>query len=77
MSLTPAQQVAENVRLAMAQKRVTQAEMGRHLGLSQTSISKRLAGSLPFDVAEVAAVADRLEVPVEQLLRIESYLSSA
>lgn len=61
----------------MARKRVTQAEMGRHLGLSQTSISKRLTGNLPFDVSEVADIADHLNVPVEQLLRIDQdYLSS-
>jgi len=60
--------VGANVRAEMARRRVSQMALGAHLGLSQTTISKRLAGVTPFDINELAAIAELLHVNVVDLL---------
>ncbi len=37
-------------------------------GLNQASVSKRMAGTVPVDVNEVAKVADWLGVPMSRLM---------
>lgn len=59
-------QVATEVRAEMARKRMTQRELAEALGLPQPSISKRLLGKIPFDVAELEKAAEALGVPVSQ-----------
>lgn len=52
----------------MARQGVTQREIAAAVGLPQPSISKRLAGAIPFDLAELEAVAEALGVPVAKFL---------
>lgn len=52
----------------MARRKVTQTDLAGALGLSQQSISRRVNGALPFDVAELEAVAAFLAVPLSALL---------
>lgn len=67
MTKTATQQVADNVRAEAARRRVSQAALARHLHLSQQSLSRRFLGYIAFDVNELAAIAEVLEVPIEAL----------
>jgi len=65
---SPARRVGDGVRAALKARRLTQADLGSHLGLSQTAVSRRLLGEVPFDVAELHAAADLLGVDVSALV---------
>jgi len=60
--------VAGEVRAAMARRRISQTALADALGMSQAAISRRLTGALPFDVAELSAIAEILDVPLASLL---------
>lgn len=47
---------------------VSQQQIADALGISQPQVSKRLAGTIAFDVSELALVAHALGVPVASLL---------
>lgn len=66
MSVTD--RVASNIRAEMARRRVSQREVAERLGVSQQSLSYRLTGRTPFDVGELAAIADVLGVTAASLL---------
>jgi transcriptional regulator with XRE-family HTH domain len=53
----------------MARRRVSQTTLGAHMGLKQASVSARLTGRTPFDINELHAVADFLDVPLAVLLK--------
>jgi len=48
----------------MARQRMSQHELARRLGVTQTTISRRHTGEVPWDVSELLAVAEVLKVPV-------------
>lgn len=58
----PAVAAGAQIRGLMATKRVTQAEAGAALGISQTAISRRLRGEIPFNVTELDALSKLLGV---------------
>lgn len=60
--------VAAKIRGRIAELGYRQADLAGVLGVSQQSVSKRLTGKVPFDVNELATVADWLGVSVMQLL---------
>ena len=60
--------LGDNVRAAMAHRRAKQSDLAAALRISQPAVSARLAGKTPFTVAELAAVAAYLNVPVLDLL---------
>lgn len=62
------QRIAANVRAEMARRQITQSAMSKETGLSQTAISRRLVGSIPFTVNELDRIADILTVPVSHLI---------
>lgn len=59
---------AANIRAEMARRSVRQIALAKHLGLSQTAVSRRLNGETEFSVAELVAVAGLLGVPAASLL---------
>lgn len=59
---------AANIRAEMARRNVRQIALAKHLGLSQTAISRRLNGEVEFSVAELVSVASLLGVPAAVLL---------
>ncbi|GAA4075587.1 helix-turn-helix domain-containing protein [Nocardioides kongjuensis] len=67
MTKTPTALTGANVRAEMARQDVSQTELAAKVGLSQTGLSKRLRGAIPFDVNELAAVAAELHVSIDQL----------
>lgn len=61
--------IAEEVRAAMARRRVRQPALANALGLTQPAVSRRLAGKIEFSVTELHAAAELLEVPVATFLK--------
>lgn len=64
-----AERVAAAVRSELARQRIPQATIAARLGISQAAVSRRLSGAVPFDVSELAAVADVLGADVGTLAR--------
>ena len=58
------QTVAAEVRAELARQRISGRQAARRLGWTQQSLSRRLTGDIPFDVAELAELAALLGVPV-------------
>jgi transcriptional regulator with XRE-family HTH domain len=56
--------VAGEVRAWMGRRRRSGASVAAELGWTEVYLSRRLAGRVPFDVADLAALAGLLEVPV-------------
>ena len=56
------------MRAEMARRRITQTVVAEALGLSQTQVSARLRGRVPFDVNEITTIARLLDVDVPTLL---------
>ena len=67
---TAAVQVGANVRAELARAGKTQAWLAGAIGMSQQSVSDRLRGKFPFDVNELARVADALDLDVASLMSI-------
>lgn len=68
MALTPTAQTGRNVRAEMARAGVSQIDLAERVGLSQSGLSKRLRGVVPFDVNELDSIATALGVPAVSLL---------
>lgn len=71
MPTSPSAEVGANVRAEMARRDVSQVKIAENLGMSQAAISSRLRGRTPFDINELAAIADYLEMPISGLLPAE------
>lgn len=68
MQTTPTAQTGRNVRAEIARKGMTQAEIAAAVGISQSQLSKRLRGSIPFDINELSSIAAVLGVPLGDLI---------
>jgi hypothetical protein len=68
MQTSPAQQVAAEVRAEMARQMRTQTQMVEALGHSQQWWSRRLTGAVAFDITELMAIAEWLQIDLMQLL---------
>lgn len=60
--------VAEEIRVILARKKMSGAELGRRAGIKQSSMSRRLTGETAFDMDDIEAIAAVLEVSVADLL---------
>lgn len=65
---TATAQAGANVRAEIARRGVSQAEVSRAIGVSQSQFSKRLRGFIAFDINELAAIAQVLDVPLTDLI---------
>lgn len=52
----------------MGRQRISQTALAELLGRSQTYVWRRLVGQVPFDLAELEAIAEHLRVPAAQFL---------
>ena len=69
MQKNPAvERVAANVRAELARKGITQTDLAAKLRKSQPFVSRRLSGRVPFDVADLAAIASVLDIPIADLV---------
>jgi transcriptional regulator with XRE-family HTH domain len=60
--------VAEEIRVLLARKRMSGIELGRRIGMKQSTISRRLTGETAFDMDDIEAIADALGVDVSDLM---------
>lgn len=60
--------VVEEIRAGLARRRVTQDQLAAAIGISQATMSRRLAGTQPFTVPELERVAAFLDVPLGSLV---------
>jgi predicted transcriptional regulator len=67
MTTTPTAVTGANVRAEMARRGMSQATIGKLLGISQASVSSRLRGTTPFNINELVAIAAYLDVPLAVL----------
>ena len=70
---TAVTRIADTVRAEVARRRLTQAEVAAVLGLPASSVSKRLAGTVPLTVLDLIALAMAWHVSVESLLPADIY----
>lgn len=68
MQTTPSAEIGANIRAEMARRGVSQTAMASQMGIGQSALSKRLAGTVPLDVNELAAVARFLNVDLSVLI---------
>lgn len=68
MATAATQAVADTVRAEMARRRYTQRDLATLLGMSQSSLNRRMTGAQPWDVEELTAVARLFEMDVRDLL---------
>lgn len=71
MAATPTYElVAAEIRAEMARQRMSQATLAELLQTSQPTVSRRLSGELPFDLAQLEQIATVLRVPMSRLLAV-------
>jgi transcriptional regulator with XRE-family HTH domain len=63
-SVSTTEIVAGEVRAYLGRRRLSGRAAAMQLGWTQQYMSRRLTGTIPFDVADLAALADLLEIPV-------------
>jgi len=68
MNQTAGERTAATVRAELARQRKSGRELSRALDWSTASTWRRLSGTHPFDINELAAVADFLGVPLSSLI---------
>jgi transcriptional regulator with XRE-family HTH domain len=60
--------VADEIRVALARKRMSAAGLARALGVSQTYVWRRLEGQTSFDLNDLEKISDIVGVPIVELL---------
>lgn len=75
---TLTQRVAVGIRLELTRQRKHQGHLAAILGIDRAQISKRLKGEkLSFSTAELDEIAEKLGVPVDQLIGISVLVGAA
>ena len=69
--------IAEEVRVEMARQRVTGRQIAELLGISENTLSHRLAGRYEFRASELDKIARYLNVPITNLIPRESWPAPA
>lgn len=65
---SPTAAVAEEVRVQLVRKRISQNAAADHLGISKSSMSRRLNGEYDFTVGELYRLADLFGIDPAALL---------
>lgn len=68
---------AEEIRVLLARRNMSAAELARQTGIKQSYISRRMTGETPFDLDDLELIAAALEVPVVALLPTEAQVATA
>src|SRR5699024_9212459 len=64
-------EINREIKAWLVRRDMKQVELGEGIGLTQTGISKRLTGRVPFSVEELLLVADYLELRLGERLSEE------
>ena len=59
---------AEEIRVILARKRMSAAELARRTGIKQSTMARRMTGETAFDLDDLEVIADVLGVDVADLL---------
>lgn len=62
------ERTAEEIRVILARKRWSAAELARRTGLKQPYVSRRMTGETAFDLDDLEVIARELGVSVTELL---------
>ena len=62
--------VAGEIRARLARRRISNRWVAAQLGWSETYLSRRLTGTVPFNVDDLAALAELLSVPIKVFFEI-------
>lgn len=65
-----AQDVATEIKVWMARRRLTQAELADRVGHDHTWVSKRLSGKVALTVDDLLVFADALDVSTVEFFRV-------
>lgn len=60
--------VAAEVRAELARQKVSQETLCQRIGMSQSTLSRRITGDYPFDTTELAKIAEALGVTVTRFM---------
>ena len=60
--------IAEEIRALMARRRLSAVRLGVAIGRSQSYMSRRLTGEVPFDLDDLDAICATLDVPISALI---------
>jgi len=66
-----ANRTAGAVRAELARRRTSGRQMAEDLGISKTSLHRRLTGEYPFTITQLVAIADYLQLPLSSLLPLD------
>lgn len=69
--------VGERIHTVMWRERVSQADLASVIGVSQSTLSKKLRGRVPITVAELVAIAEALGVEPGDLLPRRARVAAA
>jgi transcriptional regulator with XRE-family HTH domain len=69
VSVSITDRAAEAVQAEAERLGISQREIGRIIGKSQTAAWRRTSGEVPFSLAELEALAAAFGVPVARLLK--------
>lgn len=59
---------AEEIRVILARRRMSAAELARRTGIKQSTMSRRMTGETAFDLDDLEAIAEVLGIAVGDLL---------
>lgn len=65
-----AEPVITEVKVWMARRRLNQSELAARIGVDQTWVSKRLNGRVHLSVDDMGMLAQGLDVPAAEFLRL-------
>lgn len=67
-TVSPAEEVAAQVRAELARAKVSGRELARRTGIDSQYWRRRIAGVTPLDVVDLLRVSEVLDVPVSALV---------
>jgi transcriptional regulator with XRE-family HTH domain len=59
---------AEEIRVLLARRMMSAAELARRTGMKQSTLARRMTGETAFDLDDLEAIAQALGVAVQELL---------
>jgi transcriptional regulator with XRE-family HTH domain len=62
------QLAAEEIRVLLARRRMSAAELARRIGQKPQALSRRMIGDIPFDLHDLEVIANALGVEVKDLI---------
>ena len=70
--MTITEGVSTEIRVLLARRDMSQRDLAERSGISQVAISRRMTGAIPWDLTELEAVANALDVPASVLIPRET-----